>query len=77
MKNIKVCDDLLDYIVRITEATRNDIDIKSGVSPRGTLALLIASKGRAAVNGRDYVIPDDVKDIAVPVLSHRIILRKH
>ena len=76
VRNIKVCDDLIDYIVRITEATRNDMDVKVGVSPRGTLALLLASKGKAAVSGRDYVIPDDIKDVAVPVLSHRIISNK-
>lgn len=76
VRNIKVCDDLIDYIVRITEATRNDMDVKVGVSPRGTLALLLASKGKAAVSGRDYVIPDDIKDVAVPVLSHRIIPNK-
>ena len=76
VRNIKVCDDLIDYIVRITEATRNDMDVKVGVSPRGTLALLLASKGKAAVSGRDYVIPDDIKDVAVTVLSHRIIPNK-
>ena len=52
------------------------MDVKVGVSPRGTLALLLASKGKAAVSGRDYVIPDDIKDVAVPVLSHRIIPNK-
>lgn len=76
VRKIKVCDDLLDYIVNITEATRTDSDVKAGVSPRGTLALLLAAKGKAAVCGRNYVIPDDIKDVAVPVLSHRIILKK-
>lgn len=61
------------YIVDIISATRTHASISSGVSPRGTLALLKACQVYAAIKGRDYVIPDDVKTLAVPVLSHRII----
>ena len=61
------------YIADIVQATRTSATISSGVSPRGTLALLKASQVFAAMHGRDYVIPDDIKSLAVPVLSHRII----
>lgn len=61
------------YIVDIINATRTNAAISSGVSPRGTLALLKAAQVYAAIHGRDYVIPDDIKDLAVPVLAHRII----
>ena len=62
-----------DYILSIVTATRESERIRLGVSPRGTLALLAASRTAAAIDGRDYVIPDDVKSVAVPVLAHRII----
>lgn len=61
------------YIADIVMATRNDKSISSGVSPRGTLALLKASQVYAAICGRSFVTPDDVKKLAVPVLAHRII----
>ena len=63
-----------DYIIRLVTATRNSDFIKLGVSPRGSIALLKASKAYAYVKGRSYVVPDDVKDIMVSVLAHRIIL---
>jgi MoxR-like ATPase len=62
------------YIGELTRRTRQSGDIYLGASPRGTLALSRASQARAALNGRDYVLPDDVKDLAVPVLGHRIIV---
>ena len=62
------------YIAELTRRTRQSSDIYLGASPRGTLALSRASQARAALNGRDYVLPDDVKDLAVPVLGHRIIV---
>ncbi|MBE6853407.1 MAG: MoxR family ATPase [Ruminococcus sp.] len=68
--------DIVSYIINIAAATRNDNDIKLGVSPRGSLALLNASKGHAAIKGREYVVPDDVKAVAGDVLSHRIILKR-
>lgn len=61
------------YIVDIVNATRNNSNISSGVSPRGTLALLKASQVYAAIQGRAFVTPEDVKTLAVPVLAHRII----
>lgn len=64
-----------DYIVRIVTETRENARITLGVSPRGTLALLRAARTCAAVAGRDFVLPDDVKRVAVPVLAHRIIAR--
>jgi len=69
-------DELINkYIIDIVSATRNHNSILLGVSPRGSLALLRAAKAWALYQGRDYVIPDDVKVMAVPVLSHRIILQ--
>jgi MoxR-like ATPase len=63
------------YIVDLVAATRNASGIQVGASPRGSLALLKLSRCRAALDGRDYVIPDDVKAVAVPALAHRLALR--
>jgi len=63
------------YIVELVEATRKAEGVVLGVSPRGSLALMRASQARAMIHGRDYVIPDDVKAMAKPVLAHRIICR--
>ncbi len=62
------------YVAELTRRTRQSGDIYLGASPRGTLALSRASQARAALSGREYVLPDDVKDLAVPVLGHRIIV---
>jgi MoxR-like ATPase len=62
------------YITDLTRRTRQSGDIYLGASPRGTLALSRASQARAALSGRNYVLPDDVKDVAVAVLAHRIIV---
>ncbi len=64
-----------DYIVRLVSATRSHPDVYLGASPRGSLALYRASQAFAALSGRDYVIPDDVKGLAEPALAHRIILK--
>lgn len=69
---VYVHDDLRDYIVRLVQETRTRDN--SGVSPRGTLALLRASQGYALVEGRDFVVPEDIKAVAVPVLAHRMML---
>jgi MoxR-like ATPase len=66
--------DIESYIVEIVARTRKDSTIEIGSSPRGGLAILKLSKARAWVRGRDYVLPDDVKAVSVPALSHRIIL---
>jgi MoxR-like ATPase len=63
-----------DYILDLTRASRSDPAIALGVSPRGSLALYHTSQALAAIRGRDYVIPDDVKYLALPVLAHRLIL---
>ncbi|MEM3832157.1 MAG: MoxR family ATPase [Thermoprotei archaeon] len=75
IEDVYVSDEVLKYIVNIVRATRNHSYVEVGVSPRGTLALLKLSRIRAVVEGRDYVIPDDVKEVAPYVLSHRLILK--
>jgi MoxR-like ATPase len=70
------CDaSLKDYCVRIVRRTREHRDVSLGSSPRGTLGLLHAGQARAALAGRDFVLPDDIKDIAPNVLEHRVMLR--
>ena len=64
-----------EYIVRLVTATRNHPDVYLGASPRGSLALYRAGQAFAALSGRDYVIPDDVKAVAVPALAHRTIVK--
>lgn len=68
-----VSDAMKAYIVRLVRATRHNEKIKLGVSPRGIVAMTQAARTYAAMAGRDYVIPDDIKALAVPVLSHRLI----
>ena len=74
-RKIHVCRAVKDYILQIVEATRQDEKVRLGVSPRGSLVLMKASQVHACFRGRSYVTPDDVKAMAVPVLSHRIIVR--
>jgi len=64
-----------DYIVRLINATRHHPDVYLGASPRGSLALYRAGQAYAALHGRDYVIPDDIKALAVPALAHRLIIK--
>jgi len=75
VREIYVDPAISDYIVRLVSATRTHPDVYLGASPRGSLALYRASQAYAALTGRDYVIPDDVKALAVPALAHRIILK--
>lgn len=70
---VSVSEDLLAYLLRIVEATRSHPDIALGVSPRGSQALLKAAQAYALVQGRGFVTPDDIKRLAVPVLTHRIL----
>jgi len=63
------------YVVDIVRSTREHVDVDVGASPRGSLAMMKLSRGKAYLDGRDYVIPDDVKAIAIPALSHRLILK--
>ena len=73
-RNVHVADPLKAYIVNLTETTRNHPDVYLGASPRASLFLLKASRALAASRGRDYVVPDDIKDLVNPVLAHRILL---
>lgn len=68
---------LVDYILSIVTETRNTAHLELGVSPRGGLILQQAAKACALFHGRDYCIPDDIKELAVPVLAHRVILESH
>ena len=65
----------IGYVTDICAATRTSPDLALGASPRGSISLLLCAKGMAACNGRDYVVPDDVKDLCVPVLRHRLVRR--
>lgn len=71
-REIYIHPELLDYMIRLVQATRNHSKVVSGVSPRGTLAFVRASQSFAMVNGRDFVTPEDIKAVAVPVLAHRL-----
>lgn len=71
---ININKDLIAYIVKIINATRQYSDVKLGASPRGSLGLMRLSKAYALLNNRDYVIPSDIKNIAIPALNHRITL---
>lgn len=75
-KEVYVHPQLLAYIVKIVHATRKHNAIISGISPRGTLALLSASQAYAFVKGRDYIVPEDVKTVAPPVLIHRLFVNR-
>jgi MoxR-like ATPase len=73
-REVRGAADVRDYLVSIVRLTREDEDVKLGASPRATIDLWRASQTAAAVDGRDFVIPDDVKRMAVPVLAHRLVL---
>jgi len=75
VEEVYVDDKMLEYIVDITRATREHPRVELGVSPRGTVFLMKLSRAKATVEGRDYVIPDDVKYVAVEALAHRLILK--
>jgi MoxR-like ATPase len=74
IKDVYIDDLIEEYIVALVAATRNHEDIYLGASTRGTLALYRTAQARAAIQGRDFVIPDDVKELALPVLGHRLII---
>lgn len=74
VKKIKVSDSILEYILDIVNKTRNHEDIKVGASPRASIVLMKLSKAFAYLEGRDFVVPDDIKYLAPYVLNHRIIL---
>ena len=74
VREIRIADEVLDYIVDLVRATREQTTLLAGASPRAAAMLAAASRGLAAVIGRDYVTPDDVKRLASPCLAHRIVL---
>jgi MoxR-like ATPase len=71
---VTMADSVVDYIVRLIRATRDSGDLVSGASPRAAVLLAGAARARAAIEGRDYVVPDDVKALATAVLRHRLLL---
>jgi MoxR-like ATPase len=75
LKNIRVKEELVGYLVDVVRKTREHQGVLVGAGPRATQALLLSSRANAALDGRDFVTPDDIKSLAVPVLGHRIILR--
>jgi MoxR-like ATPase len=74
---VKVDPTLMDYLMDIVEATRKHEQLHVGISPRGALALMQATQALALIEGRDYVTPDDIKGLVIPVCAHRIITRNH
>ena len=72
---VRADESLLDYIMALVAATRTSPLLSLGVSPRGSLALLRAARAQALADGRDYLVPDDVKSLAVPALAHRVMVK--
>jgi MoxR-like ATPase len=72
---VHVGDDLMQYILKLIRFTREHAQVALGASPRAALALLRASKARAALHGRDYVLPDDIRALAINVMAHRVLLQ--
>lgn len=75
VRSVHVANSLVDYAVQIVTATRGHGDVQLGASPRAALALTRCSQAHAAVNGRDFTLPDDIKALAPTVLAHRLVLR--
>ena len=73
VRQVHVADALKQYVISLVTATRSTPELRLGASPRATLHLLRASRARAALDGRDFVIPDDVQALALPVLAHRLL----
>ena len=71
---VRLTDEVVDYIAALVRATRDSADVETGASPRAGAMLAVAARARAALDGRDYVIPDDVKALAIPALRHRLVL---
>jgi MoxR-like ATPase len=75
VRKVHIHDDLKKYIVRLVQRTRSEPRVDVGISPRGSIAVFKLAKAHAAFYGRDYVVPDDVKTVIIPALSHRLILK--
>ena len=74
IQQVYIKPELSDYIAAVVNNTRNNGDLFLGASPRASLSILKASKAMAAIRGRDFVTPDDIKDVSIPVLNHRVII---
>ncbi len=74
VKSVTLAESVVDYVVRLIRATRDSADLSSGASPRAAVLLANAARARAALDARDYVVPDDVKALAASVLRHRLLL---
>jgi MoxR-like ATPase len=74
---VKMDPALMDYLLDIVESTRGHEQLHTGISPRGSLALMQTSQALALIEGRDYVTPDDIKAMVVPVCAHRVITKNH
>jgi MoxR-like ATPase len=72
---VTVEDGILQYITKLSDATRQATDLALGASPRASIAMLLSSKAYAALQGRNYVVPDDIKSVMLPVMRHRILLK--
>ena len=72
--DVRLTDEVIGYITGLVRATRISADVETGASPRAGAMLAVAARARAALDGRDYVIPDDVKALAIPALRHRLVL---
>ncbi len=75
VRDVRVDESIIEYMLEITRKTRSNSKLEIGVSPRGSLMLRRAVQAYAVVESRDYVVPEDVKKLAIPVLSHRVIVR--
>jgi MoxR-like ATPase len=76
VKHVKVSEEMLDYLARLAAETRTDVRVLLGASPRAIIQLAACAKASAFLSGRDYIVPDDVKDLAVDALSHRVKLKQ-
>src|SRR5262249_4112816 len=74
VRDVSVDESLLDYLINVVRATRDTEILNLGVSPRGSLSLYHASQALAYIEGRDFVIPDDIKRLVIPVFAHRIVV---
>ena len=72
---VHVSEEIKDYIIEIVIATRSHREVELGCSPRATLNMMKGSQALAAIRGRDYVIPEDIKELATSILSHRLMLK--
>jgi len=75
LASLTIREELTGYLVDVVRATREHESVLVGAGPRATQSLIMAARGYAAVSGRDFVTPDDIKVMAIPVLEHRLILR--